>query len=166
MDLKETTLLGDKVDTHWYYWSKSRAVRSILGTIRVPEVLDIGAGSDFFSRDLIRSGICKNAVCVDTLYPQERQEYVNGGSVTFCKHVDRVSQRLILMMDVIEHVDDDLELIRTYTEPLPMGSYLLVSVPAFSFLWSGHDVFLEHRRRYTLGELESRLASVGVLSRY
>jgi hypothetical protein len=35
-------------------------------------------------------------------------------------------------------------------------------VPAFRFLWSGHDVFLEHKRRYRLGEVESTMRDAGL----
>jgi hypothetical protein len=42
------------------------------------------------------------------------------------------------------------------------GAHFLVTVPAFRFLWSGHDVFLEHKRRYTLGEIEQTLRDGGL----
>ena len=57
--------------------------------------------------------------------------------------------RVILLMDVLEHVDDDVGLLRAYAEPARPGTRFIVSVPAFSWLWSAHDEFLEHRRRYT-----------------
>ena len=38
---------------------------------------------------------------------------------------------------------------------------IIITVPAFMSLWSGHDVFLEHKRRYTLPELKQKLVSAG-----
>ena len=73
------------------------------------------------------------------------------------------------MMDVIEHVDDDVALIRAYTDRMPRGSMVLVTVPAFQFLWSGHDVFLEHKRRYTRASLHRTIDRAGlavIRSRY
>jgi hypothetical protein len=61
------------------------------------------------------------------------------------------------MMDVLEHVDDDRGLVRHYAAKVPSGAHFLVTVPAFRFLWSGHDVFLEHKRRYRLGEIETAM---------
>ena len=52
-----------------------------------------------------------------------------------------------MIADVLEHVDDDLALLRQYAAKLGEGGRIVITVPAFSFLWSGHDVFLEHRRR-------------------
>ena len=37
-----------------------------------------------------------------------------------------------------------------------------MTVPAFGFLWSGHDVFLEHKRRYTLSGIEQTLRDAGL----
>jgi hypothetical protein len=69
---------------------------------------------------------------------------------------------LLLMMDVLEHVADDVALAREYVERIPSGAHAIVTVPAFKWLWSGHDVFLEHYRRYTLPELENVLRSAGL----
>ena len=69
---------------------------------------------------------------------------------------------LVLMMDVLEHVDDDRWLVRHYADKVPSGAYFLVTVPAFAFLWSGHDVFLEHKRRYRLPEIETVMRDAGL----
>lgn len=66
------------------------------------------------------------------------------------------------MMDVLEHVDDDLALLTQYSGDLPSGARVAITVPAFSFLWSGHDVFLEHRRRYSLVQLEDLVRRAGL----
>jgi hypothetical protein len=69
---------------------------------------------------------------------------------------------LVLMMDVLEHVDDDRGLAAHYAAKVPSGAHFLVTVPAFRFLWSGHDVFLEHKRRYRLPEIEATLRDAGL----
>ncbi len=58
------------------------------------------------------------------------------------------------MMDVIEHVEDDVGLVRGYVDKVAGGTRFIVTVPALMWLWSGHDVFLEHYRRYTLTSIE------------
>lgn len=154
MDVKEETILGPAIKGHWYYVSKGRALRSILGEKPVEEVLDVGAGSGVFTRQLIDFGIARRGVCVDPGYDAEDVEIHNGCEIAFVRGVNEVPQKLILMMDVLEHVDDDLGLLREYTDRMPPGGRVLITVPAFQFLWSGHDVFLEHRRRYTLSHIE------------
>lgn len=47
MDLKETDILGDSIDEHWYYCSKAAATRRLLGDAPITRILDVGAGSGF-----------------------------------------------------------------------------------------------------------------------
>jgi SAM-dependent methyltransferase len=148
MDLKEQEFLGAAVNTHWYYVAKGRAMQSLLTGMRVDEALDVGAGSGVFSRQLLQAGLCRRSVCVDPGYQDEYKESVGDGELNFVRSLASPSQKLVLMMDVLEHVDDDAALLRQYTQHLPPDGRVLISVPAFNFLWSGHDVFLEHRRRY------------------
>jgi hypothetical protein len=66
------------------------------------------------------------------------------------------------MMDVLEHVDNDVGLLQEYVAKVPPGSRFLITVPAFQFLWSRHDDFLEHKRRYTLRQLETVVRNAGL----
>jgi SAM-dependent methyltransferase len=68
---------------------------------------------------------------------------------------------LVLMLDVLEHLDDDAGALRTAWRALRPGGALLVTVPAFAWLWSGHDVALGHRRRYVAGALRDLVAGAG-----
>src|SRR5919106_6921595 len=169
MDVKEQDILGEGIERHWYYVAKSKALLQFLAGCAARGVLDVGAGSGFFSRRLLSAGFCERATCVDTAYGSDRTELHGGKEIRFLRHADRVTQDLILMMDVIEHVDDDVALIRAYTDHMPRGARLLVTVPAFQVLWSGHDVFLEHKRRYTLAGLHRTIDRAGlkaIRSRY
>ena len=162
MDLKEKTILGDEELSHWYYVSKGKALLRILKDSEAVDILDVGAGSGVFSKILIDAGICKSAICVDPGYPEERKEVYRGRPITFARSIDRLNQSLILMMDVLEHVDDDAGLLRRYVRRMPAGARVLVTVPAFQCLWSGHDAFLGHKRRYTRRMVEECMREVGL----
>ncbi len=163
MDLKEEEILGDRVGEHWYYRSKSLALQRLIQPYTpVGGVLDVGAGSGYFARELMSGGACTDVTCVDPGYAADWDESVAGGTIRFRRSVESSEADLALFMDVLEHVDDDRELLRTYGEVLGPGSLVAITVPAFQFLWSGHDVFLEHRRRYTLASLESTMLESGL----
>src|SRR3546814_19735603 len=66
-------------------------------------------------------------------------------------------------MDVLEHVEDDAGLLRTYLDKAPPQAQAVITVPAFQFLWSHHDVFLEHHRRYTLKTLSRVVERAGAV---
>lgn len=88
MDVKEQEILGPDIGNHWYYVSKGRALRSILRRTRVDEVLDVGAGSGVFLRQLIDAGICDSATCVDPAYSDESTESHNGHRLSFVRSVE------------------------------------------------------------------------------
>ncbi len=162
MDVKEEALYGDAVAAHWYYIAKGRALRDWLRGFHAPRVLDIGAGSGIFSKQLLDAGIADSAVCVDMNYVQPHEEAYHGKPIAFVREAPPEGERLVLMMDVLEHVDDAPGLLRQYTQHMDAQGRVVISVPAFPFLWSGHDVFLEHKRRYTMNTLRKAVEEAGL----
>ena len=162
MDIKEFDILGGGIDSHWYYRSKAKAVMRLIGNDNVFAVLDVGAGSGFFSKTLLAKTEAKKAWCVDTSYGGDSDFVEAGKTVYFRRYIDAVDVDLVLMMDVLEHVDDDVGLLKEYASKVPRGTVFLISVPAFQFLWSDHDVFLEHKRRYTLNQINSVIERAGL----
>jgi SAM-dependent methyltransferase len=67
----------------------------------------------------------------------------------------------VLLTDVLEHIEDDRASLRTLHTALAPGGGLLLTVPAFRFLWSRHDEEHGHFRRYTAPELRARLEEAG-----
>ena len=120
-------------------------------------------GSGFFFRRLLATGLCHRAVCVDPGYDSEYDGTEAGRPIAFRREVMQSDSDLVLMMDVLEHVPDDEALVRLYRAKVAPGTVFVVTVPAFQFLWSGHDVFLEHYRRYTLRGIEAVLDRAGLV---
>jgi SAM-dependent methyltransferase len=60
---------------------------------------------------------------------------------------------LIVLLDVLEHIGEDKAALAALAAKLKPGGHLLVTVPAFSFLWSEHDESHHHHRRYRLPQL-------------
>ena len=171
MDLKELGAVDP--DKHWYYRSKHVGLQRALsdaGGGSFDRVLDVGAGSGYFSARLMRSGRCAGRVCIDPNYA-DSQLSATPGDVFVREASPEVvgSCDLALFIDVLEHVDDDVALLRRYAALLPPGAFVVVSVPAFQSLWSGHDEFLEHRRRHRLHEVNRVVEDAGLVpltSRY
>jgi len=68
------------------------------------------------------------------------------------------SVNLLCAFDVLEHLDDDMRALSEFHRVLQPGGFLLLTVPAYRFLWSEHDEALMHRRRYAASELHVKLA--------
>ncbi|MCA1554794.1 MAG: hypothetical protein LC737_10485, partial [Chloroflexi bacterium] len=56
---------------------------------------------------------------------------------------------------------DDVAVLRECARVLAPKGHLLVTVPAFMFLWSHNDVLNAHVRRYTAGELKRKIEASG-----
>lgn len=64
---------------------------------------------------------------------------------------------VILALDVLEHLENDTAGLRAIVRLLKPGGLLVITVPAFPFLWGSHDLVSEHYRRYTKCSLRSLL---------
>lgn len=162
MDLKETDILGSNIDQHWYYQSKANATIHLLSDFSPSAILDVGAGSGFFSKKLLSTTTAKEAWCVDISYENDADTIEFEKPIHYRRSINQVNADLVLLMDVLEHVDDDVGLLKDYASKVPSGARFLISVPAFQFLWSGHDVFLEHKRRYRLNQMEGVVRQAGL----
>ncbi len=69
---------------------------------------------------------------------------------------------LITLLDVIEHIDDDLTVLQQARNFLKPGGVILVTVPAYQWLWSRHDDVNHHKRRYTKRHLAGVLNRAGL----
>jgi SAM-dependent methyltransferase len=162
LDLKELELLGPGIHAHWYYRAKAAAVLRLLGPEPASRILDIGAGSGFFSRTLLERTTAAEAWCVDTSYPADSDDDESGKPVHYRRALASPPADLVLLMDVLEHVDDDGQLLGEAVAQTRQGGRVLITVPAFQWLWSPHDEFLGHRRRYTLDQLHEVVEQQGL----
>ncbi len=165
MDVREVELLGDDVARHWYYRAKGAMVLRLLRARPPRRILDVGAGSGFFSRHLLAHTEARHACCVDPAYQTEHEERIGGKTLEFRRAIETSDADTVLLMDVLEHVDDDTALLARIVELAPAGARFAVTVPAFAFLWSAHDEFLGHRRRYTLSALAGLARRAGLAER-
>src|SRR5690606_39490226 len=78
MDLKEADILGEYIPEHWYYRTKSAAMKKFVADLGTVSILDVGAGSAFFSRALLECTAATEAWCVDISYTAEHEGQCNG----------------------------------------------------------------------------------------
>jgi hypothetical protein len=174
-DLKESSLfLNVEVQRrHWYYHYKTRVIGSLLDHHLVrghgghprgghPEEhplkgLDIGAGNGIISRSL-GSSLGNRAIewdLIDSAYDQSALgSYPHDASFTLYTAIpEGTIYDVIVAIDVVEHIENDSAFVNLLAQHLARDGLMMICVPAFQFLWSSHDVFLEHYRRYRRGEL-------------
>ncbi|MGW8189890.1 class I SAM-dependent methyltransferase [Sphingomonas hankookensis] len=69
---------------------------------------------------------------------------------------------MIAVLDVVEHIEDDVATFRGMAERLAPGGKILVTVPAHQWMWSAHDVVNHHHRRYSKATLAKAIADAGL----
>jgi SAM-dependent methyltransferase len=153
LDLKEAGA-GDP-NEHWYYIHKSRMIlRSIKRlTQTYSPVIDVGSGSGFFAQQVRKSFGSAKVTCVDPNYDEMQIGYRDG--IEYQTEPPLQGGSLYLFIDVLEHVEEPEALLSNYAVNSNPGAVFVLTVPAFMSLWSPHDVYLGHFKRYTLSELET-----------
>jgi SAM-dependent methyltransferase len=68
---------------------------------------------------------------------------------------------VIVATEILEHLEDDLAALREFHRILKPGGHAVITVPAYQFLWSEHDLALMHKRRYVSSQLGERSRAAG-----
>lgn len=152
-------------ESYWWFVGRRAIVDFVLrrfaGRSRV--AVDAGCGSgrnmqllSHYSHSVI--GFDRSPVALELAAPH--------GLPIACADAEAIpladsSVDLVSALDVLEHVDDDMRALNEFRRVLESGGFLLVTVPAYRFLWSEHDEALMHRRRYVASELHVKLTRSG-----
>jgi 2-polyprenyl-3-methyl-5-hydroxy-6-metoxy-1,4-benzoquinol methylase len=160
MDLLEDGL-RDPIN-HWYYqhkfWFVKKAIKNKFEGGR--SLVDIGAGSALFTKELLRLGLISNAVAVDTGYSADLRD--SEFNLEYKQTSDFENFSIYLMTDVLEHIEDDLSFLSQIVNKAEKGAEFIITVPAHQFLWSEHDEYLRHFRRYSKRQLINLAESSGM----
>ena len=101
---------------------------------RASVILDVGAGSGFFSRYPLANTAASEAWCDDTGYSTDFDATEEGKVAHFRRSVGALGADLMLVMDVLEHVCDDVGLLADVVSKVPTTTRFLISVPAIQFV--------------------------------
>jgi len=141
-------------DRHWWYRGRRKVLERVVEDLRLParaRILDAGCGSGRNMVELARHGTVTGVELADASVSLARErgagEVIAGSVLEMPFEAD--SFDLAASLDVIEHLEDDLTALRELRRVVAPGGSLLVTVPAYQWLWSGHDEINHHFRRYT-----------------
>jgi SAM-dependent methyltransferase len=154
--------------SYWWLQGKYRVLQDVLRRARVPgngraRVLDLGCGPGNMLDLLGEHGdVFGSDYSADALDFCRRRAYRRLFRADFHHLPLRESAfDLITCCDVLEHLNDDARALVELRRALRPGGLLLVTVPAFQFLWGDHDTLYGHQRRYRAPELRRRLSEAG-----
>lgn len=168
MNIEMYRLFFDVQQRHWWFIARRNIVVDVIARHFRPgagsRVLDIGCGAGLMLNVLGRFGETCGVDNSEVAVELSRETF--AGTVRVGQLPDQVpypegSFHLITALDVIEHIVDDVESLRSIHRLLAPGGKAVITVPAFMFLWTEFDEINEHQRRYSRGQLEARLRQAG-----
>lgn len=127
-------------------------------------ILDIGGSCSLISRNLSRFGVVVSVEPdVSTVSFARKNLKVDCRVGDLPHNLPEFSNQfeLITLFDVLEHVEEEKESLKAIHDLLSDDGNLVVTVPAYQWLWSDHDVALHHKRRYTTSRLRTALQEAG-----
>jgi 2-polyprenyl-3-methyl-5-hydroxy-6-metoxy-1,4-benzoquinol methylase len=171
MDLRERALT-QKLARHPWEVVRNRIIVSFLKKYfkskdsRGGCLLDLGCGDLFISSSLAELYPGKQVLAVDTNFGADSEKQFFEGkkipsNLKLASSLDlselKKDQKIevVLLLDVLEHVEDDRALLTNLyqSEHVDSNTLFIVTVPAFQSLFCSHDRMLGHYRRYQLREL-------------
>jgi SAM-dependent methyltransferase len=168
MDLSERSQAGRR---HPWEVARARFFGDVLvrtGAVTAQSrILDVGAGDAFIARTLIkRCPGCR--VCAwDHAYADDEMASLRQLGIESARVCPPGAFDVALLLDVLEHVDDDSGVLTEVRGALAPSARMLVSLPAWPALRSSHDMYLRHRRRYTPATARALLEGSGfVITRH
>ena len=135
---------------HPWFLARSDLFLSLMPSNKNSSILDFGCGSGGFLKKLKNSGY-KDLSGVEV---SEMKTTSASDCFIITKTIQKRKYDVILMMDVLEHIEDESAILREIKSHLKPDGILLLSVPAYQFLWSNHDILNMHYRRYNRNSLQ------------
>ena len=162
--------MAEQDSTHWWYVARRQILATLLerrlgGADPARRILEIGCGTGHNLPMLARFGSV-DAIEID---PAARDiasarlgKPVGTAPLPALTGVAEGSYDLIAVLDVVEHIDDDVASLAAMAARLRLGGKILVTVPAHQWMWSAHDTVNHHKRRYSKATLDAAIRAAGL----
>jgi len=160
-------------NNHWWYRGRRVILQYLVsqfasGSTR--SVLEIGCGTggniEFLSSFGELTAIDFEELAIETcrrnhVIDSDKIQFIHMNAEDMDLHFSDKTFDLICMFDVLEHLDDDGETLRKLKKLMSTTSKIIATVPAYQWLWSSHDEYLHHKRRYTRSQLDALAIECG-----
>jgi SAM-dependent methyltransferase len=169
MDAQYAAAYAGLYRNHWWWRAREeillQKIRRVLPGATPARILDVGCGAALFFDALEPSGhvegIESDRAAVEAS-GKWRSRIVVGELDD--SYTPEAPFDLILLLDVLEHVDNPDHVLRRAAQIVTASGRILITVPAFDWLWTAHDDMNHHLRRYTAREMRNAIGRAGLIT--
>lgn len=167
MEHQEYSTMFELENDYWWFVARRQLVQEIVKNeashSKEPKIFDVGCGTGANLAAFSQYGKSFGIDMATEAIKFCRSRGLNNLVISKVESLAYLSESfdVITALDVLEHIDDDLTAMKELHRVCKNGGTLLVTVPAYGFLWSEHDEALHHRRRYAAYELRNKLTLAG-----
>jgi SAM-dependent methyltransferase len=172
MDKELYAQLSLNEDKHWWFVGRRKIIEAVLDKFfkksSSNNILEIGCGTGGNLALLSTYGKLTAVELFDEAIEIATKKNIcpiHKGSIPGNLELEDKFD-LICMLDVLEHIEDDSAAANYLASQLNPNGMLLMTVPAYMFLWSAHDEIHHHKRRYTRSGLEAIIINSGLKMKY
>jgi 2-polyprenyl-3-methyl-5-hydroxy-6-metoxy-1,4-benzoquinol methylase len=162
-------LIHQNENSNWWFRVRRDIVKRLLATEKQKQcgalrILDVGCGTGLLLLEIEQFGEVTGIDMSERAVTYCKQRGLTNLAVGDATHVPYSDNSfdVVLLLDVLEHVEDDAEAARELARVLAPGGQLIVMVPAFMFLWGVNDDVGHHFRRYTRSQVRAILEKAGL----
>ena len=149
--------MANMENSHWWYVGRRSILQSFLSKLNLSneaKILEIGCGTGANIELLNKFGSVSilepNKFALN--YLDKKKLKIANIKIGDCPN-DLIYKKkfdLVCLFDVLEHIDEDERTLNKISNILKLNGYIFLTVPAYQWLWSGHDERLMHKRRYNI----------------
>ena len=167
MDPKYGEAYRQLYEMHWWWRSRTELIIDTLRQLRPAQgwerILDVGCGDGLLFDRLSEFGEVEGVEALPELVSPNNLRRGHIYACPFDNDFQPDKQySLVLMLDVLEHLEDPVAALRHVLNLLAPGGIVVVTVPAFTALWTNHDVLNRHFTRYTKGRFRQVAHQAGL----
>jgi len=149
--------------------------------LKSPMVLDVGCGDLYFAEQFVKNNPSSTVFAIDNAFSDPKLKELNlqyqntpiniYNSVEKIEHTIKPKADIVLLLDVIEHIENDQLFLEQLicSDLIGKETLFVITVPAYQKLFTSHDIYLKHYRRYNnkmLKELFEKVKLVPVETGY
>ena len=140
----------DNFSKHWWFQARKEIIREIIDNKikKKIDILDFGSGSGVNINMLSKFGFINIYEPHSDTKNYLKHKYKNKNKFKILDKIKNQKFDLIILADVLEHIKKDKEVIEKLSNNLKHNGQILITVPAYQFLFSMKDITLGHYRRY------------------